>query len=368
MGLVANFPIAMASGMGLNAMVASLYVTGRVPSWRVAMGLIVVNGIFILVLVLLGLRESVMRAIPHDLRLAIGAGIGLFIAFIGLVNGGIVRRGVGPEPTVTYGHLASRPALVTIAGLLLSAVLIARRVKGALLIGILFATALALLTGVSSLPTTFTRPSFAAAFQADVVGALRWSFVPLLLAIMMVDFFDTLGTATAIADEAGLVDEKGEIPGLRRILIVDSAAASIGGLLGASSVTSYVESAAGVAEGARTGLHSVVVGVLFLLSAFAAPLVGVVPKEATAPALILVGFYMILQFAKIDFERLGTAIPAFITLITIPLAWSISHGIGYGFVAFVAIQVLSLRFRDVHPLMYLTAAAFTAYFVAEGMR
>jgi adenine/guanine/hypoxanthine permease len=255
---------------------------------------------------------------------------------------------------------------VTVAGLLLSAVLMARRVKGALLVGILFATALALAVGVSRLPASFNRPSFEAAFQADVMGALRWSFVPLLLAIMMVDFFDTLGTATAIADGAGLVDEQGRIPGLRRILIVDSAAASVGGLLGASSVTSYVESAAGVAEGARTGLHSVVVGVLFLASAFAAPLVGVVPKEATAPALVLVGFYMILQFAKIDFGRLGTAIPAFITLVTIPLTWSISHGIGYGFVTYAAVQVLSLRPRDVHPLMYLTAAAFAAYFVWEG--
>jgi AGZA family xanthine/uracil permease-like MFS transporter len=182
----------------------------------------------------------------------------------------------------------------------------------------------------------------------------------------MVDFFDTLGTATAVAEEAGLVDERGRIPGIRRILIVDSLSASIGGLLGASSVTSYIESAAGVAEGARTGLHTVFVGRFFLLAIVAAPLAGLVPAAATTPALILVGFLMISQMARIDFNDLSTAIPAFVILLTIPLTYSIAHGIGYGFVAYVAIKLLTLRPRDVHPLMYLTAAAFLAYFIWGG--
>jgi len=242
------------------------------------------------------------------------------------------------------------------------------RIKGALLIGIAVATAVALALGVAHAPDGFARPSFEAAFQADLRGALKLAFLPLLISVMMVDFFDTLGTATAIADEAGLVDEKGNIPGLKRLLIVDSLSASIGGLLGASSVTSYVESAAGVAEGARTGLHTVVVGLLFAVCIFAAPLVGVVPPQATAPALILVGFYMISQFARVDFDKLETAIPAFITLLTIPLTWSISHGIGYGFVAYVAIQVLGLRFTKVHPAMYVTAATFAAYFTLEALQ
>jgi AGZA family xanthine/uracil permease-like MFS transporter len=355
MGVVANFPMALASGMGINAMVA-YQLAGKTGSWQIAMGLVVLNGLLILVLVLLGLREAVMRAIPHDLRLAIGAGIGLFIAFIGAVNGGIVRVTLAENaPPLTYGDFASRPALVTVIGLLVTAVLMARRVNGALLIGIAISTGVALLIGVAHLPDTFTRPSFEAAFQADIRGALMWAFVPLLISVMMVDFFDTLGTATAIADEAGLVDKDGRIVGLRRLLIV------------ASSVTSYVESAAGVAEGARTGLHSVIVGLLFAACVFAAPLVGVVPKQATAPALVLVGFYMISQFARVDFAKLETAIPAFITLLTIPLTWSISHGIGYGFVAYVVIKVLGLRFRDVHPAMYVSAAAFAAYFAWEGM-
>jgi adenine/guanine/hypoxanthine permease len=365
MGLAANFPLALASGMGINAVVA-FTLAPKMGTWQLAMGLIVLEGIVILILVLLGLREAVMRAIPHDLRLAIGAGIGLFIAFIGAVNGGIVVRGRGGGPPVTYGQFDSKPALVTVIGLLVTAVLMARRVKGSLLIGIGLGTVVALALGVSKLPDGFAAPSFEAAFQADVRGAMKLAFLPLLVSVMMVDFFDTLGTATAVADEAKLVDERGRIPRLKQILIVDSLAASIGGLFGASSVTSYVESAAGVAEGARTGLHTVVVGVLFAACVFAAPLAAVVPAQATAPALILVGFYMIAQFARVDFAKLDTAIPAFITLLTIPLTYSISHGIGYGFVAYVVIQLAMLRFREVHPAMYAAAAAFVAYFAYEG--
>ena len=195
---------------------------------------------------------------------------------------------------------------------------------------------------------------------------MQLKFVPLLLAVMMVDFFDTLGTATAIAEEAGLIDERGRIPGIRRILVIDSISASIGGVLGASSVTSYIESAAGVAEGARTGLHTVFVGVFFLIAITAAPFAGVVPAAATSPALILVGFLMISQMARINFDDLATAIPAFVILLTIPLTYSIAHGIGYGFVAFVATKILTLRPRGVHPLMYAAAAAFLAYFLFGG--
>ncbi|MDB5298108.1 MAG: Xanthine/uracil/vitamin permease [Phycisphaerales bacterium] len=369
MGLYANFPIALAAGMGLNATVAF----GLAPatgSWQTAMGLVVVDGLLVLVLVLIGLREAILRAIPHDLRLAIGAGIGLFIAFIGLTNAGFVVVGSAGGPPLGVGRLTAPPTLVAAAGLVVTAWLAARRVKGALLFGIAAATGLALCLGVAGKPGRPALPSFEAAFHADVGGAFRGlfgrsptgvPFVPLLLTLVMVDFFDTLGTVTAIADEAKLAGRDGNFPGLRRVLVVDSLSASVGGLLGASSATCYIESAAGVAEGARTGLHSVAVGALFLLSIFAAPLLGVVPAQATAPALILVGFYMAGQFAKVNFEDYDTAIPAFVTLLTIPLAYSISHGIAFGFLTFVAIKVLSLRFRDVHPLMYLTAAAFAGY-------
>jgi AGZA family xanthine/uracil permease-like MFS transporter len=362
MGFGANFPLALASGMGLNAVVAFQVATAT-GSWQTAMGLVVLDGLVVLLLVLSGLREAILHAIPADLRRAIGAGIGLFIAFIGLVGAKLVLPGVPGGPPVTFGTLRDPATAVAAFGLLLTGFLFARRVTGALLLGIAASTVLALALGVSKLPTTLAPPSFEVAFQADVLGALKWQFVPLLFALMMVDFFDTLGTASAIAEQAGLHDDRGRIPGLRGVLVVDSLSASIGGLFGVSSVTSYVESAAGVAEGARTGLHTVFVGLLFLLAIFAAPLAGVVPAAATAPALILVGFLMMSQVARVDFEKAETAIPAFVTLLTIPLTYSIAHGIGYGFLLYVLIKVLSGKAREVHPMLYGAAAMFLAYFL-----
>jgi len=362
MGFIANFPIALASGMGLNAVVA-FQVVPAAGSWQAAMGLVVLDGLLTLVLVMAGLREAVMNAIPRDLRLAIGAGIGLFIAFIGLVNAKLVVIGI-PAAPVGPGDLRDKATLVAAIGVLITAVLVAHRVKGALILGILLTTAIGFFFRITKWPSEFPRPTIAAvAFHANVLGALRWDLMPLLFAVIMVDFFDTLGTASAIAEEAKLVDERGRIPGVRRILIIDSLSAAIGGTLGASSVTCYIESAAGVAEGARTGLHTVVVGVLFLLSIVAAPIAGIVPAAATAPALILVGFLMISQIARIDFEDLTTAIPAFLVLIVIPVTYSIAHGIGYGFIAYSVIKLLSGRWRDVHVLMYVSSAAFAAYFI-----
>jgi AGZA family xanthine/uracil permease-like MFS transporter len=350
--------------MGLNAIVA-FAITTKAGSWQAAMGLVVLDGIVTLVLVLVGLREAVMRAIPYALRQATGAGIGLFIAFIGLVNAKIVIAGPNGGPPVQPGTWHNHETAVAVAGLLVTAVLIAKRVKGALIIGILATTVIALLVGVTHLPNEFHWPVLGGVmFHADIRAALKLSLMPLLFALIMVDFIDTLGSATAIAEEGGLIDDRtGQIPRMRNILMIDSLSASIGGLLGASSVTCYVESAAGVAEGARTGLHSVFVGVLFLLSILAAPIVGIVPGAATAPALILVGFLMMAQIAKIDFNDLQNAIPAFITLIAIPLTYSIAHGIGYGFIAFVVIKLVSGKFREVHPVMYGATLAFVAYFV-----
>jgi len=264
---------------------------------------------------------------------------------------------------VTYGSLGTPETAIAMIGLLITACLLAQRVKGAILIGILISTAVALLWGVTELPSELRAPSFEIAFQADLQGALRLELLPILLALMLVDFFDTLGTATGIAEQAGLHDARGRIPGMRRLLVVDSLSAAIGGAMGVSSVTCYVESAAGVAEGARTGLHSVFVGLLFLMAIFAAPIVGVVPGAATAPALILVGFLMASHITRIDFGKLDTAIPAFLTLVMLPLTYSISHGIGYGFISYVGIKVLSGRVRDVHPLMGFLALAFAAYFI-----
>ncbi len=369
MGLLANFPIALASGMGLNAVVA-LTIAPKVGSWQAAMGLVVLDGILVGFLVLAGVREAVLHAIPVDLRRAIGAGIGLFIAFIGFVNAGFVVHGHAPGPPVAPGSLSDPKTALAAIGVMITAALLVRNVTGALLIGILVTSAAAwgsdalLGTHVAgSWPTTLSPPSFEIAFQADVRAVLQWQFAPLLLSLLMVDFFDTLGTVTALADQAQLHDREHRIPRLRSILLVDSASASIGGLLGVSSVTSYIESAAGIAEGARTGLHSVFVGLMFLGCILLAPLAALIPLAATAPALIAVGFLMSAQMTKVDLNRPDTAIPAFITLVMIPFTYSIAHGIGYGFLAYVTIKLLTGRVRELHWLMAAAAALFLAYFV-----
>lgn len=374
MGLGANFPLALAPGMGLNAVVA-FQVAAETGSWQVAMGLVVLNGLVVLALVLAGVREAVMTAIPVDLRRAISVGIGLFIALIGAVNarlvvippGSVAALGADPlatVPPVTHGSLHAAEPLIALAGLLLIAFLLARKVPGAIVIGIAGATAAGLVAGLSQWPAGewLRLPRFDTVWQADLRAALDVRFLPLLLSIVMVDFFDTMGTVTAIAESGDLHDREGRVPRLRAILSVDALSAAIGGSLGVSSVTSYVESAAGVAEGARTGLHSVVVAALFAACVFAAPLMAIVPAAASAPALIVVGFLMCQQVVRMDFSAVDTAIPAFLVLLLTPLTFSISHGIGYGFIAFVAIKLLRGRPREVRPAMYVAAALFVTYF------
>lgn len=362
MGFLANFPIALASGMGLNALVA-FQITNAMGSWQAAMGLVILDGIVVMLLVLGGVREAMLQAIPLNLRRTISAGIGLFIAFIGLANSKVVVPAPELGVPLTMGDLSQSDALVAIAGFLLTAVLLAQRVRGAIILGIVLSALLYHVLNGAVPSFTWKAPNFEILGQADVVEAFQWKWVPLLLTILMVDFFDTLGTVTATAEQAQIRDSQGNVPGLRRILLVDSASASIGGFCGASSVTSYIESASGISEGARTGLHSVLVGLFFLLMIPFAPLAGMVPLAATAPALILVGFLMCEQIAKLDFEDRDTAIPAFITLIAIPLTYSITAGIGFGFLSFVVIKLLSLKFREVHPLMYAATALFLLHFL-----
>lgn len=373
MGFYANFPLALASGMGLNAFVA-FTAAREMGSWQAAMGLVVLDGAIILLLVLAGLREKMLDAIPIDLRRAMAAGIGLFIATIGLVNSGVVVGLDGAGPPIGPGDFSNPAVLTTLGGVALIGVLLARKVPGAVLIGILASAAVLLLLPGETAETTdsaseFTfwkMPSFDIAFQADVVAACSVKYLPLLLTLLMVDFFDTLGTVTAIGDQSELKDDQNQVLGLRRILIVDSVSASIGGLLGVSSVTSYVESAAGISEGARTGLHSVFVGLFFLLCVFLAPLAALIPPAATAPALITVGFLMCGGVTRIDFTKPDTAVPAFVTLICVPLTYSISHGIGYGILTFVAMRIVTLRFRDLHPLLFVAAVVFAAAFLLGG--
>jgi len=374
MGVGANFPIALAPGMGLNAVIA-FQVARQTGSWQAAMGLVVLNGLLVLSLVLVGVREAVMRAIPLDLRRAISVGIGLFIALIGAVNARLVvvpasslaalnANPLAIVPPVAQGSLHSAEPLLAVAGLLVIAFMLAKKVPGAIVTGIGVAALAALAVGISHWPSGawLRLPHFDTLFQADLRRALDVRLLPLLLAIVMVDFFDTIGTVTAIAETGHLQDHEGRIPRLRSILAVDSISAVIGGTFGVSSVTSYVESAAGVAEGARTGLHNVVVAGLFAACMFAAPLVAIVPAAATAPALIVVGFLMCEQITRIDFTTRDTALPAFLILLMTPLTFSISDGIGYGFIAYVAIKLLSGRARDVQPMMYAASALFVGYF------
>jgi AGZA family xanthine/uracil permease-like MFS transporter len=373
MGLGGNVPIALAPGMGLNAFVA-FQVAPVAGGWRGAMGLIVLDGVIVLACVLLGLREAVARAIPVDLRRAIGVGIGLFIILLGLVQAQLV---VVPASTVaalsehpgltlpplTAGEWSAPGPLIAIAGFIAGACLLTLGRAGAMLVAIGVSSLLALQTGYMAWNGTIVAwPRFDTVFQADIRAALDWRLVPLLFSLILVDFFDTVGTVTAIGEAAGLTGRDGMMPRFKQILAIDAIAAIIGGASGASSATSYVESAAGVAEGARTGLHSVFVGLLFLASMALAPIAAAVPAVATAPALILTGLLMCRDMGRIDIARLDTALPAFLTVIMVPLTYSISHGIGAGFIAYVAIKVLSGRIREVHPLMAVSAATFILFF------
>ena len=344
MGVVANAPIALAPGMGLNAVVA-FQLASATGSWQAAMGLVVVEGFVVLALVVLGVREGVMDAIPLDLRRAIGVGIGLFIAFIGAVNARLVIVPAGTVATLS-AHPGSRPATRDVR--LTPCARAAHRVDWTHRDGDLGRTsrqrrAAARRHGGDDRGVGCRRRSRARGAVGRVSlsstpcsrrtseRALRLSALPLILSLVMVDFFDTIGTVTAIGEAAQLNDAQGRFPRLRAVLAIDAISASIGGAFGASSVTSYIESAAGVSEGARTGLHTTIVGLLFLVAMFAAPLVAIVPASATAPALITVGFLMTQQVTRIDFHHFDTALPAFLTLLLIPLTWSIAHGIGYGF-------------------------------------
>ncbi|HET6985921.1 MAG TPA: NCS2 family permease [Kribbella sp.] len=388
MGVVANFPLALATGLGLNAFIAFSVATKM--TWADAMGLVVLEGLIILLLVLTGFRKAVFEAVPLQLKVAISVGIGLFIAFIGLVDAGFVRRpaaaGGPPVELGVGGNLRGWPVLVFVVGLIVIVTLYARKVKGAILIGILAATVLSIVIeavtkigartadnpggwglSVPKLPDDwFTKPNLDTIGEFSLFGSFEKvgvvSAVLLIFTLMLADFFDTMGTMTAVGAEAGLLDKDGVPPNSQRILIVDSVAAAAGGAASVSSNTSYIESASGVGEGARTGLASVVTGICFLISMVVAPLVTLVPYEAATPALILVGFLMMTQVKGINFDDIEVAFPAFLTIILMPFTYSISAGIGAGFVAYVLLKVVLGKGRQVHPLMWIVAALFVVYF------
>jgi AGZA family xanthine/uracil permease-like MFS transporter len=369
MGVIANYPFALAAGLGINAIVA-FSLTGRGLSAAGAMGVIVLEGLIVTVLVLVGLREAIMNAVPVSLKRAIGVGIGLFILFIGFANGGLIKAGAGTLVTVSFPTTAAQ--WVFLAGLLITVVLYVMRVKAALVISILLTTILALIVGVATIPESsklFATPKFDTLGQFDI-GQV-FSALPIvtallvIFAIMLTDFFDTMGTATGVAAEAGLANEDGSVPGIGRVLLVDSVAAFAGGAAGVSSNTTYIESAAGVADGGRTGLTAVTTGVLFLLAIIISPIALIVPSAATAPALVLVGYLMFTLIKDIPVADVEEGLPALLTMILMPLTYDITVGIGAGFISWVLIKAVRGKMDQIHWLMWVVAVAFLVFFAQD---
>ncbi len=396
MGVVGRYPFGLATGLGLNAFVAFQVATRM--SWTAAMGMVVLEGLLITVLVLTGFRVAVFHAIPAQLKSAIAVGIGLFITLIGLVDAGFVRAGAGTVVDIGIGgHLNGWPTLVFVVGVLLIAILMARRVRGAILIGILACTVLAvIIEAVGHIgPQTnasgklvnpegwaLNVPSFSGkhfgAPDLSLVGhfSLGGGFsavgivsgIVIVFSLVLSDFFDVMGTTIGLAQEADLLDERGQLPGIGRVLLIDGLAAVGGGAAGASSATTYVESASGIGDGARTGLASVVTGLLFLVTIFLSPLAQFVPSEAAAPALVVVGVLMMRQVRNIDFGALELALPAFLTITLMPFTYSITNGVGAGFISYVVLQVAVRRARTIHPLMWVVSAFFAAYFAIQPLK
>ncbi|WP_151530446.1 MULTISPECIES: NCS2 family permease [Corynebacterium] len=397
-GVFARYPFGIATGLGINTLVAVTLVSAEGLTWPEAMGLVVIDGIIIVVLAVSGFRVAVFRAIPHSLKAAMGVGIGMFIAMIGLVDAGFVRRipdAAGTTVPVTLGidgSIASWPTFVFVLGLLICGVLVARNVRGGLFIGIVSTTIIAMivesLTGsgpsfvdgkpnptgwslaVPTLPESIgSTPDLSLVGAVDLFGAFAQigalSASLLVFTLVLANFFDAMGTMTALGRQAGLSDENGNLPDMKRALVVEGVGAVVGGGCSASSNTVYIDSAAGIADGARTGLANVVTGIMFLLAMFLTPLYEVVPIEAAAPVLVIVGALMMGQIREIDFTEFHIALPAFLTIVAMPFTYSIANGIGVGFVAYTAMAVASGRAKQVHWLLWLISALFLVYFAID---
>ncbi|AKE41886.1 xanthine permease [Corynebacterium kutscheri] len=396
-GLIARYPFGIAAGLGINTLVAVTMVSTEGLTWEEAMGLVVLDGVIIVLLAVSGFRTMVFSAIPQDIIAAMGVGIGMFIAMIGLVDSGFVRRIPDAANTTvpvglgTNGSIASWPTFVFVIGLLICGVLVIRKVRGGLFIGILATTIIAMiveaLTGASSSATNPTGgwslavpavpdsfggiPDLSIVGDISLVGAFSrvgaLSATLLLFTLVLANFFDAMGTITALGKQAGLADEKGIVPDLKKALVVEGAGAIVGGVASASSNTVYVDSSAGIADGARTGLANVVTGVLFLLAMFLTPLYEVVPIEAAAPVLVIVGAMMITQVREINFTKFEIALPAFLTIVVMPFTYSIANGIGVGFITYVIMAAAAGKAKNVHWVMWLVAGLFVLFFAVDPL-
>lgn len=362
MGCFARYPIALAPGMGLNAYFTYSVVKGMGVAWPVALGAVFLSGVIFVILTAAGIRRMIVSAIPAELYAAVAAGIGLFIAFIGFRNAGIIVP--HPATTVALGNLRDPNTLLALFGLTLTASLLARGVKAAMLIGVLTTTLAGVVFGlVHWKPQVYSIGEITStAFRLDVPGALALGGVEIVFVFLFVDLFDNVGTLVGVGKKAGLFDEANRIPRLNRILFCDATATMAGALAGTSTVVSYIESAAGVVAGGRTGIPAIVTGLLFLLALFIAPVIGAVPAAATAPALILVGSMMLSHVTEIDWSETVIAVPAFLTITAIPLTFSIANGLAFGFTAYAFLRVLRGEFRQVNWFVYLLTALFVLRF------
>jgi AGZA family xanthine/uracil permease-like MFS transporter len=366
MGAFARYPIALAPGMGLNAYFTYSVVKGMGVPWQVALGAVFISGIAFLILTAVGVRQLIVSAIPKELYAAVAAGVGLFIAFIGLRNAGIVVT--NPATAVGLGNLRDPNTALAVFGLIVMAALLAWNVRAAILIGIVSTMALAIATGIAQWhPSPYRLSDISAtAFQLDIKSALGLGLLEIVFVFLFVDLFDNVGTLVAVGKKANLFDGAGQIPRLNRILFSDAAATVAGSLAGTSTVVSYIESSAGVAAGGRSGVTAIVTGLLFLAALFVAPLVGVIPSAATAPALIIVGSMMISNAAEIAWADPMIAIPAFLTMLMIPLTFSIANGLAFGFSAYTLLKVLRGQFRQVNWMVYALTLLFLARFFYMG--
>ena len=358
MGLYANYPIALAPGMGLNAYFAFAVVKGMGFTWQIALGSVFISGVLFVIVSLFRVREAIVNSIPRSLKFAISAGIGLFLALIGLKSAGIVA---GNEATlVTLGNLHSPQTLLAVLGFILIVVLECRKVPGAIIISILTVTVVSVLSGLTAFGGVVSMPPSIAPtfFQMDLSGALNAGLLTVVLTFFMVELFDASGTLIGVCHRAGLLDENGNLPRLKKALLADSGAIVAGSILGTSSTTAYIESAAGTSVGGRTGLTAVVVAILFLAALVFAPLAGTVPSFATAPALCYVAVLMVRGLAEIDWDDLTEAAPAVVTAIAMPFTYSIAHGIAFGFITYAAIKLLSGRVRELSPMVGVIAVLF----------
>ncbi|MBB5021245.1 NCS2 family permease [Desulfurispira natronophila] len=366
MGLYANYPFALAPGMGINAYFTYGVVLGMGYDWQTALGAVFISGIAFIILTLVRARELIMNSIPMGIKIGTVTGIGLFIAFIGLKNAGIIVE--NPATLVSLGNLTNAPVLVSIFGILAISVLVARKIRGAILWGILASTILAIMMGVSQVPdSVFGTPSLSDVsttfLQMDIKAAITIGLLEIIFVFLFVDIFDSIGTITGLSKQAGYLDENGKLPNADKTLMADGVGTTVGACLGTSTVTAYIESASGIAEGGRTGLTAVVVGICFLLALLFTPIIGAVPAVATAPALIIVGAMMLQNITDLKFKDMSEVIPAFLTMIMMPLTFSIATGLAFGFISYPIIKTLSGKVREVSFMVWLLAALFVLRFI-----